>query len=306
MRREASLFFRSLAVILLIVFALDYAIGNVMRNGFRCKPLNDDPYSLTWFFYNEAKADVIILGNSRALHNYNPKIISDSLGFGVKNIAMDGTSAIYQSCILRKMIERHKPKVVFFEYLESYIDGHANNLENQDYLKDLYYKDSFVRSRINDVDAYSPIKELSFIYRLTGLNSLNFITNLRGKGLHEYMVKGYKPLIDVGYAHPVLSYRNYIAPKVDPIEYRSIIDIISMCKKNGIKLIFTIAPTCNLTYPKNSATLHKICEKYNVPVIDNSNVPGISSNMFKDDVHMTVRGANKYTIWFIKQVKDVF
>lgn len=291
---------------LIIVFVCDYAIGNVMQHAFRSKPLNDDPYSLTWYFYNEAKADVVILGNSRALHNYDSKMISDSLGLNVKNIAMDGTSAIYQSCILRKVIERHKPKVVFFEYLEAYINGHANNLENQDYLKDLYYKDSFVKSRLDEVDSYSPIKELSFIYRLTGLNSLDFIKILRGKGLHEYLIKGYKPLPDIVKTHPVLLHKKYIAPKVDPIEYRSIMDIISMCKKNRIKLIVTIAPTCNLTYPGNSVILHKICAKYNVPVLDNSEVPGISSEMFKDDVHMTNKGSEKYTKWFINQVKDIF
>jgi len=266
-----------------------------MRYAFRSKPLNDDPYSLSWYYYSEATADVIILGNSRALHNYDAKMISDSIGMNVKNIAMDGTSAIYQSCILQKIIKRHKPKIVFFEYLESYLDGHGNNLENQDYIKDLYYEDNFVKAKLDAIDAYSPIKELSSVYRLTGLNSLSFINNLRGRGTHEYLKKGFRPLPDKTIEYPKMSYRRYLFPKIDSIELQSIEDIVFMCHKNNVKLVVTISPTLNLTYPSNSITLHALCARLHIPIIDNSIVQGIGDEMFKDKIHMNAKGAEMYT-----------
>lgn len=311
MKHQLYLLAGSLFLFLIVVFTLDVLIGCVMRNEFDSQPITDDKFSLSRYFHDKATGDMIILGNSRALHHYDVKMIEDSIKEvgKVRNIAANHVGAIYDDCMLSQIVKRKVPKVVFFEYLEHYIDGSVNETGGIDGLKDYYYSDSRVRVALKKLDKYSPIKELSSIYRLTGLEGWNIVELLdyRVRGIQPtiYESKGYIPIEGKPIHHPQFSHKKYISPIIDPLELEYITHIFELSKEYNFKLYVVVSPTTLLTYPSNSITLKEICAKHGIPIIDNSYLPSITPDMFYDATHLTEEGAQKYTAYFISQIKKL-
>ena len=66
--------------------------GDNLRNNFICNSMNDD---------------ILIFGSSRALHHYNPAIISDSLHLSCYNCGQDGNGAILNEARYQLILKRY-------------------------------------------------------------------------------------------------------------------------------------------------------------------------------------------------------
>ena len=87
-------------------FLVDHAKGgDNKRNNYIC---------------NEVKEDILIFGSSRALHHYNPIIISDSLKMSCYNCGQNGNGAILNYGRYQLICQRYHPKVLIYDVLADF------------------------------------------------------------------------------------------------------------------------------------------------------------------------------------------
>ena len=79
--------------------------GDNWRNNYICDGVNDD---------------ILIFGSSRALHHYNPVIISDSLNLSCYNCGQDGNGAILNEARYQLILQRHRPKVLIYDVIPGF------------------------------------------------------------------------------------------------------------------------------------------------------------------------------------------
>lgn len=144
-------FFRNGIILLLAVIVLDQVGGVVLH--FMYFKQKAGPNAETTFTLTKMHDDGIILGSSRGRRNYNPKIISDSLGISVYNAGHDGQTIFYEQAIVRRALARYTPKLVI-------IDLNPEEL----YFRDLHY------DRLNVLAPYyKDYPEVRQIYLLKGI-----------------------------------------------------------------------------------------------------------------------------------------
>ena len=105
----------NILIILAIVAACDIAMGFVGNKILMSTPevgtLQADAYHAMF----KKKADVLIIGSSRARHTFSPSLITDSTGLTAYNAGYDGHGMHYSLIVLQSFLERCKPQVVVLE-----------------------------------------------------------------------------------------------------------------------------------------------------------------------------------------------
>ena len=76
---------------LIIGTSLDYLYQNV-KSGL---------FYTTSYSINKSTADILIFGNSRANHHYNPKIIEEETGLTCYNTGRDGQSIFFNTSVFK-------------------------------------------------------------------------------------------------------------------------------------------------------------------------------------------------------------
>lgn len=82
-----------IVVFIFAVYSLDITIGNVLEFLFFKQKTGPNYQIIESITTN--RADLVILGNSRAQHHYNPRIISKKTGFSSVNAGLNGGYGIY-------------------------------------------------------------------------------------------------------------------------------------------------------------------------------------------------------------------
>lgn len=110
---DSRRFFRNALILLIVTAVLDQLCGEILHfMYFRQKA---GPNAETTFTFTRMDDDAFILGSSRGRRNYNPKIISDSLGISVYNAGHDGQTIFYEQAIVRMALARYTPKMVIID-----------------------------------------------------------------------------------------------------------------------------------------------------------------------------------------------
>ncbi len=101
---RVSIFFTILTV---LAVGLDFALSSFYRKSLSQGDLDME----TWedVYRGEIDADVLVLGSSRALMHYSPKILADSLSHSVYNLGMDGSYFPAQYLVFKKQLGRNCP-----------------------------------------------------------------------------------------------------------------------------------------------------------------------------------------------------
>ncbi len=101
---RVSIFFIVLTV---LAVGLDFALSSFYRRSLSQGHLDIE----TWedVYRGEVNAEVLVLGSSRALVHYSPKILADSLSHSVYNLGMDGSYFPAQYLIFKKQLEHNSP-----------------------------------------------------------------------------------------------------------------------------------------------------------------------------------------------------
>jgi len=286
-------FWKKFLFFFLCLILLDFVIGNVLEH-FYFTQNKGKLYNVTVALEKQT-CDILIFGSSRAMHHYNPEIITDSLGLSCFNAGYDGQSILYCNGMLDVILERYTPKMII-------LDVTTQDFSESSVSYDLLYVlDPYVRrhpvlwNTLSLKSRFEKIKHLSSIYPYNSMLARIIVGNISIKS-KDASDNGFTPQDGVwkGEALPEV----YPEGKSDPNKLNAFNAFCKKCIKNNIKLYLVISPLYKLVENESSTVkyLNQIREKKGIPLFNFTNDSNYSSNeYFLDDSHLNAKGADKFS-----------
>ena len=253
------------------------------------------------YINNTCNKDVLVFGSSRAVHHYNSKMISDSLGLSCYNCGQDGNGVILNYGHWLMLKERYQPKFIIYDVYPEYDLLYGDNHTYLVWLK-LYYNREGISDIFEKIDKTEKYKMQSMLYRYN-----------------------YNPLqVVADFIHPIKEIDKYgfrpLPGKLDTMKIRKIgkrpdtyqFDSVKLAylermihERGSTKIVFVISPSWYGTDSKAFGPLKDICLRENIPIIDLSNSSDFVGNMklFRDGSHLNADGADEFTQDLVKVLK---
>lgn len=284
------------AVLALIDRLSGYAFSNLSENA---KGGYTEHYH---YLVDNTNEDILIFGSSRAIHHYNPQIITDSLGLSCYNCGQDGNGIILFYGWWEMITERYHPKYLIYDITTSYdlLIGEDNH-KYLGWLKESFDRDG-IKEIFRSVDQMEPYKMMSQMYR--------------------YNSKWHQIVAD--FIHPIYHFDNQgFLPlngsmdkmrldekkmNLDEFEYDSlkITYLKELIKKhNGTKLVFVMSPSWYGVDDRELLPLYDLCESNNIPFLNFGNDVKYIQNerYFIDGLHLNALGADEFTKDLVESIR---
>lgn len=304
MKNNKTLFAFCLKIV--VLFVVLFCVDRMVGAAFVCMKtlgLERNPENMwlkTPYTVEKVKTDIVVIGSSKATHNYIPDTLSHNLHMNAYNCGQDGCFFLYQNCIINMILDRYTPKVILWDIQpESFIKNDvADEYQNIRYLTPYYRRSQWVKHYIDSESPKMPIRMLSEMY---GYNSklLNYIFPLV---THASSTKhGYIPLPSFGYAYPRMKLESQNEDVEVSPDFLTFLDkTLKRCRLKGCDVRLCISPV----YLKKSA-LTRHAEESISRIADINDVRYmnyhsdskfmVDSTLFKDAHHLNDCGAKKFT-----------
>ena len=292
-----------IAIFFALLFVIDrivgYTISYMSRNS-KGGYVNHHNY-----ITDKTSEDILIFGSSRAIHHYNPQLITDSLGLSCYNCGQDGNGIILFYGWWQLIKERYKPKAIIYDITNSYdlLSGEANNK----YLG--WLKESYDRGDISDifieVDETERYKMQSQMYRYNS----KFLQIATDYIWPVFVVKdnGFLPL--KGEVDTMLINKKKLKGQAQKPQFDE--EKLSFLNKliddtDGTSLIFVTSPLWYGIPSDQLAPIRDLCQQRHIPFLDYGNSPKYVYNneYFKDGMHLNEMGANEFTRDLIHDIQS--
>jgi hypothetical protein len=301
---QHSLKLIKIIVFLIIIVLLDQVIGSYLRHLYFHQKAGQD-YALTYSL-QECKADIMIFGASQAQHNYDPRILKDSLKMSCYNAGHDGGhSILLQYTQIEIVSERYAPRVIILEFTPEKIVRYSGDYDRLSILLPYYKMYPEIYPIIRLRSPYERIKLLSAIYPFNSnvINIIGFNTRIRAAEKQDF--EGYIPLKD-----QVMNIGMYkkdteviFQSTPDPNKIIALKDIIDICQKKRIKLFIISSPIFHDVSDKRpipSYAANQVLEIFkseNVNYLDFTYDSLFNAHIewFKDQAHLNDKGAEVFT-----------
>ena len=298
-------FLQKLLIYAAIIVFVDFIAGGVMQY------INTNTVKGDWgrnnFIANQVKSDVIILGSSRAIHHYDPKIISDSLKLSCYNCGEDGMGILLMYIRYKLICERHVPKLVIYEFLPEY--DYFKDGDDCRYLKFLrpLNRCAFIDELTYDISSIERYKQLSNLYRFN-TNFLDIVAQYCSKSpltAKEYTYSPLKGEMTNKPSSPQEGQGKSI--EIDSLKVKYLKRLLCDCKSNGSQLIFVISPFLGIESNASAfAWLDTLCANNKIPIFNHYRDSFFCNNprFFKDSYHLNEVGAESFTRLIAKEIKN--
>lgn len=255
------------------------------------------------YLKNDIHENVVLIGNSRCHHHYIPSILEDTLKMSVYNAGMGGADNIYSDYIvLCHLLNRCKPKVICLEVSPSDYNMEKNSFSATRFFAPLFGNDK--------ADSIYRLAGNYHEYRISHLYRYNAkaASNLWGLVINRQKNadKGYMPLPKPN-QFPTKAYKEEGDTIVDQQKLECLDRFCSLCKSNGIKLIFTVSPKFTKVGGSYYGILKDFAIERGIPFMD-YHTCGLYLNRphyFKDHVHLWDKGAKMFSKTFAHDLKNI-
>lgn len=287
-----KLFLIKLFLIIFIICIIDITVGIICKYWIYKLPATNTFVSKTKYSVLDSKADILILGSSKAKHSYDPFMISDSLGLSCYNEGEDGCDMLYMDMMLSGQLWRHFiPKIVILDIATLTL----GNEPSLDKIKWLYgispVEDKFF---IENFSWKEKVKMRMALYRYNGFIGNSLSSLVSGGGLNQ----GFSALYGTYNGSKPITINSF---KVKNKQLKYFDDVINKIRKNKIKLFVFVSPSFK-NDNRFRAYLQKFCEDRNIRLFDFSRDRRfLYPSLFKDEAHLNADGAKLYT----KQVINI-
>lgn len=234
----ANQFLIKLAAFFLLVFIVDRSIGFLLKK-FYFKQKSGYDYQAT-FVIDKTEADVLIMGSSRAVNIFDPRIFESKLNLTCYNAGRYGYPIFYHDALLKTVIKRYIPKMVVLSFDAG---NFSKSQDAYDRISSLlpYYKDHpEIRSIVELKGRFEKIKMLSSIYPYNSLLLPIIAGNTSGNKSKFENFNGYIPLHHER-SGTLTKFDYTLETKLDTVKINSYKDFIKTCKDSGI-LLFIVCP----------------------------------------------------------------
>lgn len=256
------------------------------------------------YIHDSIHEDIVMIGASRCHHHYVSSIISDSLGMSVYNCGIQGSENIYSHYMtLCLILERYKPKVICVEMMVTDF-----KFQDEPFAKLSYFAPYFGYSK--NADSLFMVGGLYWKYKISHLYRYNAKAASNIAGLfwsrqlqddHGYLpVKGGNAIIgNLSRAESVTD--------IDKQKIHYLRLFYELCRKEKIKLVFTVSPRYSIVDTSYYAVLKDFARKENIPFLD-YHTQGLfldHQEYFRDKTHLNDNGARLYSRIFSSDLKRV-
>jgi len=253
---------------------------------------------------DKTNEDILIFGSSRAIHHYNPQIITDSLGMTCYNCGQDGNGIVLFYGVWQMIKERYQPKMIIYD-ISSTFDLYEVE-SNQKYLGWLRadYDRQAIKDLFLEIDPTEKYKMTSMLYRYNS----KFMQNLTDYIHPIFSIEGngYLPLEGEMDTMKVRKKEGvHIIPSLDSIKIGFLNKFIDDVKWS--KICFVASPSWYGMDEETLKPIIDICHKKHIPFIDfSNNLKYIHNNKyFSDGSHLNAVGADEFTKDLINKLKGV-
>lgn len=251
--------------------------------------------------------DIIIMGSSRAIHHYDPRILEDSLGLSCYNCGRDGNGILFSYGQYRLFRDRHTPRLLICDVHFPF--DIADNRDNDKYLGWLryFYDRDGIDSLFIAVDPSEKWKMMSLMRRYNE----KFI-QIASDMVHPLQgdIKGYRPLegmIDykLGDEEKEAKKKTFKYDSLKMIYWRR---LIRDCKARGTQVVLAVSPIYDSGDEENFSMIRNLAEQENVPFLYHYADSAFVQNRkyFKDRVHLNRQGAERYTRELAAEIRNSF
>lgn len=302
-KNNPGMAFLCIAVAILLMIAMDLCLG-----GASAWLYHRSKYGIfrrQQYVLNESKDDIIILGSSRASHQYVPSIISDSLGMSCYNAGSEGMCIYYHYAMLASMIERgHCPKVVIYDVMDLDTKEHPGPTFTLDAALDRLAPHYGEYACIDSLFAYKGWKErlklmsLSYRYNSKMVQSIkcNFIPSPEDGGYEKVVGK-----LPDDVAFETVEYDN---GRLDTLKVHYLKKIICLAHQHNIKMIFALSPYYKNNPSKALDTVRVIANENHLDIVDCYNEPEMMTReLFRDVMHLNDDGAHVWSSFLAHIIK---
>ena len=252
---------------------------------------------------DKANEDILIFGSSRAIHHYNPQILSDSLRMSCSNCGQDGNGIVLFYGMWQIIKERHQPNMIIYDISTSFdlYEGESN----QKYLGWLRmdYDRPGVKQIFDSVDPTEKCKMMSMLYRHNS-KFMQIITDYVHP-IFGIAGNGFLPLKGEMNKMKIREKKNGMVEKqVDSLKISFINKLID--ETEDMELVFVASPTWYEPNKADYQPVRELCEKRNVRFVDFSDNEKYvhQDKWFKDGTHLNARGADEFTRDIIEWLKN--
>lgn len=279
-----------------IIFIIDFTCGRFLNKNFNNINFGDFGEINRGL---KTDAEILIIGSSRAMHHYNPKILSEALNLSCYNAGIGGHGLFLNYAMLSENIKTNSPKIVILDLSPNVIVD-KNSYSKLNSLLPYYEEHESFKEIIQLNPEFSKLELISNLY----IYNSTLYDLVRGYFLESRNPNlGFSPLKDV------INEKNFIPFYLDDeeIDNNKIIyfnKIINLCKSKNIKLIVVVSPTFT-KFDRENRIINKfnhISEKNNIEFLDYSNFYQ-KSEYFIDQLHLNGLGADIFTKDLVLDIK---
>ncbi len=279
-----------------IVVIIDYSIGNILSY-FYFKQNNGLRYRTT-FSMEQTKADIIILGSSRAVHHYHPEVFEGRFYLSCYNAGQDGNTIFYHSAILKSILERHTPKIVILDFIGEEFRKNQQSYDRLSYLLPYYKRHPEIRPIVELKSPYERMKMMSSVYPFNSSIFAIAAGNAKFNQKRNFDIKGYIPL-EGEWNEPIITDNTQSNYEIDSNKVNVYASFIKDCISSGTRLYIVCSPYFFKTTQTDIsfALARNIAGENNIPLFDFSKDTMFTSNssFFSDMVHLNNKGANFFS-----------
>ena len=284
-------------------------------------PTNFVKPTLEFLTNDSTKYDIIVVGNSRALNHFNPKIIDSITHLNSYVVGMDGSDIPYFLMGVKRYLQSHpKPKVMVVT-----IDFTSINTETVPYNFLEYYDfltDTTIKNTLKPYAFRFNFKFTYYYYLFEYLSGIDEEKKLDIKKMLNSQIAENQPksifLTKGFYGHPEMLDTNQTASikkfneKISPLSIQIIESIISICQKENTKIIFVqspfyyLTPSIVLNYNQIEETISSTIEKNNSLFLDFDTM-SISNqyDCFFNYMHLNDKGAAIFSVRFADELNRI-
>ena len=304
MRKDG--FLKSLAVVAMLLVAVDVGFGLLFDRLFLGLPLRDKIPSTLCHRHSDSP-EVLLIGSSRCHHHYDAALLRDALSgvwgeeVSIYNFGLDGVYVNSSLCAIESMLERYSPRLIVLDVGSHEFDTSYRNTVA--IASPLYWHDKVVKRYINEANCVNKVVMLSSLYRyrdampfrmgevyLTGSDSL----------------LGYLPLqetMDTMVVYPKgPTEEEFVA---DTVVERSFRRVMALCLRKGVPVIVVDSP--RYCPADNSNYVRQLCASCDVPFIDFYDTDFFNSHpeLFYEPAHLNAQGASCFTALLSEKLRGV-
>jgi len=289
-------------IFIIVLFCFDRVVGGLLEYGFYKQPTGPN-YQIVHSITSN-RSNIVVLGNSRAQHQYNPKIFQQKTGLTFTNSGINGGYGIYLPAFqLEEMSNNYLPKAILIEIDPNALGYWKGNYDRLSVLMPFIDRYPKLSEYVGLRDNFLKLKLFSKSYKYNSLIYNELIYNLFSSKFNHVksFIPNYKCMTKRDSIAGVNKIRNMSSPTMDINMELIFKKLINMAKSKNIKLIFVNSPIYNNTLNYNYSFAGKkaiqIMNDNNISFWDYSNDTSFFNKyyLFSDRLHLNNKGAELYS-----------